>query len=258
MNKNILRISLAILIGSFLAGSVLAATNLSFSPVSVNVTSGETFNMVVSVNPQEIKNYTIKAEIKFPADLLEVKSFSFGSNWMPLSQSGYDLTDNTNGILIKTAGYPGGLSSVGTFGIISFSAKKAGTGTISRGDNSFALDATNKDLLSGISQASVVITAPAPVETPSIPKVPSAGTPTPTPSTPEEPEVLTPEEPTAPAPEVVIEEEQTIGEQSFLASIGNIISFGTGNVLIGIIILIIALLIILLIIRGIRKSKKTN
>jgi len=254
MNKNILRISLAILMGLFLAGSVLAATNLSFSPASVNVTSGETFNMVVSVNPQEVKNYTVKTEIEFPADLLEIKSFSFGSNWIPLSQSGYDLIDNTNGLLIKTAGYPGGLSSIATFGTISFSAKKNGTGTISAGNNSFALDATNQNLLSGTPQASVVITAPAPAETPA--PAPSVVTPTS-----EKP--ITPEDDTTPAEEDI--EEKIIAEEepeqqpeeasSLLASIGNLVSFGTGNVLIGIIVSIIALLILFFVIKGIRLRK---
>jgi len=164
MNKNILLISLAILGGMFLTGSVLAATAISFSPANVNVTSGETFNMVVSVNPQEVKNYTVKTEIEFPADLLEVKSFSFGSNWMPLSQSGYDLIDNANGLLIKTAGYPGGIPISATFGTVSFSAKKSGNGVIKLGSNSMALDSENQDVLSSsLTQTAVSIVALTPV-----------------------------------------------------------------------------------------------
>jgi len=253
MNKNILIISVAVLGGMFLVSSVLAATTISFSPANVNVTSGGTFNMVVSVNPQEVKNYTVKTEIEFPADLLEIKSFSFGSNWMPLSQSGYDLIDNTNGLLIKTAGYPGGLSSIVTFGTISFSAKKDGTGTISAGNNSFALDATNQNLLSGTPQASVVITALAPTPTPIK-----------TPSTPEEPEILTPaEDDTTPAEEDIEEEiiadvqpeQQPEEASSLLASIGNLASFGTGSVPIGIIVSIIVLLILFFVIKGIRLRK---
>lgn len=260
MNKTKLIAILIILGGIVFAGSVLAATNLSFSPANVSVTSGETFNMVVSVNPQGVKNYTVKTEIEFPADLLEVKSFSFGNNWIPLSQSGYDLIDNANGLLIKTAGYPGGLSSVATFGIISFSAKKDGTGTVTLRSDSFALDAENQNLLSGTPQASVVITAPAPAETPPTPEAPSAETPTPEePTVPVSSEEEEEEETEATTEEEIIAEEepeqQPEEKATFLAAIGNIVTFGTGNTLIGIGVLIIALVLILFIVREVRLRK---
>ena len=139
---------------------VLAATNILFSPPSITVKQGQTFVLTASINPQDIKNYTVKLELNYPAELLEVKSFTFGNIWMPLSQSGYDSIDNTKGILIKTAGYPGGLSSTASFGTVSFLAKKAGSGTITIGNNSLALDSTNKNVLSGTPQVSVLITAP--------------------------------------------------------------------------------------------------
>ena len=139
---------------------VLAATNILFSPPSITVKQGQTFVLTASINPQGIKNYTVKLELNYPAELLEVKSFTFGNTWMPLSQSGYDSIDNTKGILIKTAGYPGGLSSTASFGTVSFLAKKAGSGTITIGNNSLALDSTNKNVLSGTPQVSVLITAP--------------------------------------------------------------------------------------------------
>ncbi len=265
MNKTKLITTLIVLGGVVFAGSVLAATNLSFSPASVNVTSGETFNMVVSVNPQEIKNYTIKTEIEFPADLLEVKSFSFGNNWMPLSQTGYNLIDNTNGLLIKTAGYPGGLSSAATFGTISFLAKKDGTGSISVGNNSFALDATNQDLLSGAPQASIVITAsvpaetpPAPVETPPSTEIPTTEEPVIPNTSGEEEEEL---EATTTEGEIVDtqpEQQQPEENPILLAGIINFITFGTNKAWVGIIISIIILLIIYFIIRGVRTKRSNN
>ena len=139
---------------------VLAATDILFSPASITVKQGQTFILSASVNPQGVKNYTVKLELNYPADLLEVKSFTFGSKWMPLSQPGYDSIDNTKGVLIKTAGYTGGLSSIASFGTISFLAKKTGSGTIVVGDDSLALDSTNKNVLSGTPQVSVTVTAP--------------------------------------------------------------------------------------------------
>lgn len=140
-----------------------ASTNISLTPTSVNVQEGQIFSLQVSVAPQGVKNYTIKTEVAYPADLLEVKSFTFGSSWMPLSQPGYDLIDNKNGVLIKTAGYPGGASDYKIFGTITFMARKTGNGSIKTTTNSLALDSTNTNTLSGISASSVVInSAPAP------------------------------------------------------------------------------------------------
>jgi len=258
MNKTILLISSVILGGMFLTGSVLAATTISLSPASVSVTQGENFNLVIAVNPQGIKNYTVKIELEYPAEFLEVKSFSFGSDWMAFPQAG-DLVDNTNGLLIKTAGYPGGLSSTATFGIISFSAKKAGSGVIKLSSNSLALDSENQNVLSSsLAQVAVSITAPEPV---------APGPIAPGPTYPdeeieevdeadgiEEAETIEEEE-----DEVIIaeeeEEEELEEEPSALAAIGNVITFGTGNVFIGIIVSLIAFLILFFGIRRIRLRK---
>jgi len=252
MIKKILITSLIVLGGFLLVGSVWAATNISFSPTSINVSPGENFNLTISLNPQGIRNYTVKTEVSYPADLVEIKSFNFGQGWTALSQTGYDLVDNTNGLLIKTAGYPGGIPISASFGTISFSAKKAGSGTISLGSNSIALDAENQNVLSSsLAQASVKITAPAAPSTP-----PS------TPTSPTTPEEITEEEITPPieeGEEVITPEEEKPAEiaeePSFLAAIGNVITFGTGNALIGVIVSIIALLILFFIVRGVRLRK---
>lgn len=255
MNKNILLISSVILGGIFLAGSVLAATTISFSPTNISIEEGENFNLIVSLNPQGVKNYTIKAEVDYPADLVEVKSFSFSNGWMALSQSGYDLVDNTNGLLIKTAGYPGGILTATTFGTIAFSAKKAGNGVIKLGSNSLALDSENQNVLSSsLAQVAVSIAAPAPIapgptypdeETEEIEEVEEA-------EEIEEAETIEEE-----GEEVIIaeEEKEIVEEPSFLAAIGNVITFGTGNTFIGVIVSIVALLIIFFIVRGIRLRK---
>jgi len=155
----------SLLTGIFLAGSAMAA-NLSFTSTVVSVVEGQNFVLRTNIDPQGAANYTVKLEVKYPAEILEVKSFSLGSGWMAVSQPGYDSIDNTSGVLVKTGGYPGGLNSLANFGTISFSAKKSGSGTIQITNNSFALDANSQNALSGTSQASVTITkasvAPAP------------------------------------------------------------------------------------------------
>lgn len=136
---------------------VIAATTASLSPSSINVVAGKSFNVTIGVNPQGVSNYVEKLEINFPSNILEVISFSLGSNWMSLTQSGYDSIDNTNGVFIKTAGYPGGFSGATTFGTITFHVKKSGSGTIKIGNNSLAFEANNQNVITG---NETVFTAP--------------------------------------------------------------------------------------------------
>jgi len=224
---------LTILLGAFgamaIAAPALAATNVSFTPVNVSVRQGQTFTLTIGVNPQGVKNYTAKTELHYPAALLEVKSFTFAPSWMPLAQPGYDLTDNTNGVFIKTAGYPGGISSATTFGTVSFLAKKSGNGTIALNSNSFALDANNQNVIGSVTvQTAVVISAPA--TTPTTPKTPTTQT-TPAPEPTEEGAVLGEEAP-------VGQEPITASQPTFLAAIGSAVTLGTDSVMVGLLVVV--------------------
>jgi len=228
---------ITILLGAFgimaIADPALAATSVSFTPVNASVRQGQTFTLTIGVNPQGVKNYTAKTELHYPADLLEVKSFTFANSWMPLAQPGYDLTDNANGVLVKTAGYPGGVSSEVTFGTVSFLAKKSGNGTITlNSGNSLALDANNQNVIAGASvQTAVAISAPSP--TPTTPTTPTKPTKPTTPTTPtEEP---TEEAPIAQEPTTA---PQPLSSQSFLAAIGSIITLGTNSVIVGLLVVV--------------------
>lgn len=234
MNKKILILTL---VGLAFGGiTAFAATTVSLSPVNVSVNEGQNFNLAVSVNPQGVKNYTVKLEIKYPADILEVKSFSFGNNWMPLSQTGYDLLDNSNGTLIKTAGYPGGVDSNASFGTVVFSAKKSGNAEIQVAGDSLALDASNQNVISGlpvktsVAVASIILSEEqiAPEET--IPQV--------APTSEEQVITLELEEQGE-----LIEELAVEAPNVFLAMASNIITLGTGSNVLGIIILFLIFLI---------------
>jgi len=159
--KNLSKIiCLAIIgLGLCLASSVSAA-NISFSPSAVGVSKGQTFNVKVSVNPQNVKNYTVKMELTYPSDTLEVVSFTQGSGWMTLSQAGYDKIDNSSGVIIKSAGYPGGLTTETVFGTVTFRAKKEGSAKIGLSANSLSLSANSVNLLTGLPvEAFVTISA---------------------------------------------------------------------------------------------------
>ena len=126
-----------------------AATTASLTPVQVKVTTGQQFNIVVMVSPQGTKDYAEKIEIDYPADTLQVTSFTLGNGAMALSQSGYDSTDNVNGVLVKTAGYSGGISSPTMFGTILFTAKKSGSGTIAIGSQSSSFQSSGQTAITG-------------------------------------------------------------------------------------------------------------
>lgn len=236
MKKILFTFAVTILIAMVLAVPAMAAT-VSFSPANVNVTSGKSFNVTISVNPQGVANYTEKIELTYPADILEVRAFNFGGSWMPLAQSGYDLIDNAGGKLIKTAGYPGGIFSSATFGTVSFYAKKTGSAVIKLGNGSFALDANNQNVLSGVPEVLVTISAPA--------IVPVEG-PTTEPTT--EPIV---EEPIAQQPA----ETQQI---SLIAALGVILTLGTGNIWLGILIGLIILAAVIYVIYLLRKKNNSE
>ena len=167
MKKYLITILLGMLGTMIIATPVFAITRVLFIPVRVNVRQGQIFTLTIRVNPQGVKNYTTKTELHYPVDLLEVRSFTFANGWMPITQIGYDLTDNINGVLIKTAGYSGGVSLTGTFGTVSFFAKKDGNGTITLNNgNSLVLDANNQNIIDSANvQSDVVIVVPPPIET---------------------------------------------------------------------------------------------
>ena len=153
--KNIALASLAIF--ALTAPVALAgAGTITLSPATREIMQGQTFTMSVNVNPAAAL-FTAKAVVRYPANLLEVKSFSFGSLWLPLTQPGYDSIDNASGVMVKTAGYPGGLSATKFLGTVTFKAKATGTATITVGSDSALLDSNSANTLTSGGQSIVTI-----------------------------------------------------------------------------------------------------
>jgi hypothetical protein len=166
----------------FTTHSALAATTAVLSPSAVSTAPGKTFTVSIRVDPKGTANYAEKVVLNYPADLLKVDSFSFGSGWTPLTQSGYDSIDNTHGVLIKTAGYPSGITTATSFGTVTFSVKKAGTGSISIGNGSEAFEKDDQSAITGnavgitSSAAAAVVSQPQAAPAPMTTAVPSATT----------------------------------------------------------------------------------
>lgn len=241
MKKNFTKVVLSALFVALTAvDPVFAATDILFSPAAIQVQQGKTAAINILVNPAGAANYTIKTELRFPADMVSVQSFSFGQGWMPLYQSGYDLTDNGNGILIKTAGYSGGLSDQKIFGTVVFSAKKTGQAVINISSNSMALDVEGKNVLK--SSLSPLIVTVSPVAIQPLPTTKPKTSPSPSPTQTVQtaspsplPEPLPTGSGITPSPQPISQEETAspVGGQppanSFVAAVANALNFGTGN-----------------------------
>lgn len=155
--KKIITTRIFTILGALLfAVPVFAATTVSLSPSPINVTAGQTFNVVVTVSPSGTKDFAEKVQLQFPAGILKVNSFTPASSWMALTTSGYDAIDNTNGTIVKSGGYPSGISSATAFGTISFTALKAGSGSITVGSQSSAFVTSGQSAITGSGTAFVV------------------------------------------------------------------------------------------------------
>lgn len=168
------------LVLSIVIPQVSLASAISLRSSTSTTEPSKTFILSVYTDPKSVASYTAQANIKFPADLISVESFTYASSWFPVVQAGYDSIDNTSGKLIKTAGYPGGFTSETLLGTMTIKVKKAGTITLSTNKESYILDIDSNNTLN--TYGSFSITASSTVVAPTTPT-----TPTKTPTTPTTP-----------------------------------------------------------------------
>src|SRR3989339_294520 len=145
------------LLSVMLAPAAAFASTITLAPETVATTAGKSFSVTVGVNPTSGKAYTVRANLSFDPTALTLTGFTFAPKWMALPQEGYDTEDNTNGVMAKTGGYPGGITAPTTLGTATFKAKKSGTAMITATADSLILDAGNKNTVAG-SQGSVQVT----------------------------------------------------------------------------------------------------
>ncbi|MDO8561275.1 MAG: hypothetical protein Q7S05_00410 [bacterium] len=154
-------------LAAFLAPAVALAASLAPLPDALSLQTGRDYSIPIYVTPTAgEKIYTVKVTLSYPSELVSVTGFSFAPSWLPLTQPGYDSIGN--GTVIKTAGYPGGISSQILVGTLSISANASGSGSISVTSGAQTLDSNNANTLSGRGSTQITISAPAPA-TPSNP-----------------------------------------------------------------------------------------
>lgn len=138
-----------------------ASAAFSLSPSSGTLTVGTTRAVEIYVDPAGSPIYTVKAAVNFPASQLHVESFTPASGTIALSQPGYDLVDNAGGQLIKTVGFPKGVSDRTLVGTVVFSVAQAGDAAVSVTSSSIALAADNSNVASSFGSAHFTLVAPA-------------------------------------------------------------------------------------------------
>ncbi|MDD5731604.1 MAG: hypothetical protein PHU42_01820 [Patescibacteria group bacterium] len=172
-----------------------ASTTLQINPVVVNVKAGEQFTLTTKAIPTAGKNYTVRFSIKFLPELVSVQRWNYADTWISINEPGYEELNNNTGVLVRTAGFPGGFDSVTNFGTATFLAKKTGVTSIFIDAESFSLDGLSSNTAIIGSPAIINITqdlAPAiiPVSAPIINPVPvPVVTPTPAPASVPVPEI---------------------------------------------------------------------
>lgn len=238
------------LFATLAAASPALAATLQFSPTTFNVNAGESFSVVISLDPAGTKSYVTKLEASFPANILSVSSFTFGSGWTAISQPEYNVTDNTSGLLVRGAGIAGGTLNPVNFGTITFTAKNGGSGTIVMNTaNSMSLGGAGQNLLIGTTQASVNVTAVAGVTT-TVPPGTTGGISQIIPSpegqiTPEAAATGQPQEGTTPTTtETTPTETTNPAPASVLGGVMNVLSFGTGKTWLSWLVLLIIIVAI--------------
>jgi hypothetical protein len=114
-----------------------------FYASSFDVNVGETVSFDLKVNPSTAV-YTVGATLNYDPVTLSFQDASVDKTWLPLSRAPYEVTDTASGKVVRTAGYPQGLTGVTPFTHYVFKAIAPGdTKVVISGG--MALDADNND-----------------------------------------------------------------------------------------------------------------
>ena len=144
------------------------ANSLSLRSSAKMIEPGKTLTLSIYANSTSAKAFTAQANIDFPADLISIESFTFGSAWFPINQVGYDVIDNATGKLIKTAGYPNGFDNEILLGTLVIKSKKAGVVSFNFNKSSYILDMDSNNILTTYSSFSITSSSPEKVVTPPV------------------------------------------------------------------------------------------
>lgn len=155
-------------LAAIMGGLPVCAATFTFSPPNGSYQVGQDFNVNVYVDSREGFD-TVRANLKFSADNLEIKNFTRNSSFsFPSGENGHN---NQTGTFSYGAGIPGGISQGSTFGTITFRAKSPGQATLEiNGDSLILSDGENK--FDGKNSTALFSLTSAATPTPSSPATP--------------------------------------------------------------------------------------
>ncbi len=156
-NKNLLICLLTMFIAVAIYSHTAVAAKILFSPESSKSTVGKTVTLNIDIDPGNDRLYTVRADIRFPSNMLSVDTWNFNKDWWALRQLDSDSLDNNAGTLVRSAGFTGGVIERKRFGTLTFKTKAEGTATITVNGKSYILDADGANKLSNNGSATIVI-----------------------------------------------------------------------------------------------------
>jgi len=126
----------------------LALASLLLIPQSITAAPQQTFTISIEAFAASSTG-TIEAHIAFDPKLLAAERVSLAPGWIEVNEPGYKSLDTKNGVVVETAGYPGGFTGTTTFASITFLAKAAGNATIAPAGDTLMLNAKNENEFGG-------------------------------------------------------------------------------------------------------------
>ncbi|HAQ03089.1 hypothetical protein A2467_01115 [Candidatus Nomurabacteria bacterium RIFOXYC2_FULL_36_8] len=162
MNKNIKNVIASIVFSFFallsFSSIAFASTTVGFdsSAVQSNLNGDLKVNVYADSSNGEVA-YTVRTAVRFSGEQIAVKSFEFAPGWIAINADGYDLIDNTNGMIMKTAGFPGGFTGQKLVGVITFTAKASSIGKIAISNQTFVLNENSDNVYVAGSELSVTV-----------------------------------------------------------------------------------------------------
>ncbi len=165
-SKNLKSLGLAASLAGLFFTAVLAApmpTNVLVSELEPNV--GQDVTISLRIRPDAANPvFTVSSKLSYDAEKLKFKSAEFGDeSAIPLREVPYQLTDTSEGIIVRTAGYPKGLAASSNFVKYTFTAVKNGQAYVNILGGQ-ALDSDNVD--TGIEKKEILLSIGGMVDTP--------------------------------------------------------------------------------------------
>lgn len=108
----------------FVLPYIASAASFELDATTTSISVGESTTVTMSVSSDAASVYTAQAILSFDENVLEIENIVFSKGWIPLSQPGHN--EEIVGRIIKTAGFPGGVTSKTAF--LTFSVRKVSSG----------------------------------------------------------------------------------------------------------------------------------